>query len=156
MKREKTKNLGFIDKAYPIELESLPKLEAEQLVLCAQEMNRLRRQRDETQRLMDVQKAEIIAILRRLHRNPLNRDIVLYSDSPANWVEDTDEMPDGIIICTSAQYTQQRLDTMKLKRLAPETYKAYLKTITCKGKILTGVDINNIIPNYDENHDDRD
>ena len=145
MKREKTKNLGFIDKAYPIELESLPKQEAEQLVLCAQEMNRLRRQRDETQRLMDVQKAEIIDILRRLHRNPLQRDLCLYSDTPSNWVEDTDEMPDGIIICTSAQYTQQRLDTMKLKRLAPETYKAYLKTIKCKGKILTGKELLSIL-----------
>ena len=153
MKREKTKYLGFIDRAYPLALETINADDAGQLVTCAELINEYKTERDRYQNMIDVQKAEIIAILRRLHRNPLNRDIVLYSDTPENWTENVDMAPDGIFIATSAQYTQQRLDTMKMKRLAPETYKAYLKTIKCKGKILTGVDINNIIPNYDESYD---
>lgn len=150
LKRVLTRNVGFLDHCTRIALEDLPYMDAEQLLICVLALYEYRAKRDEMQRFIDYQKAEITAILRRLHRNPLGRDLVVYSIDIAGWLYELRmdynpaDYPDGIVFASCAQYYQERLDVMKMKRIAPETYKMYLKKIRCKGKITTGRDIANL------------
>lgn len=151
MKRELTGHLEFIDKCLKVRLEDLPVAEAEQLVLCVKLIQEWRHKRDLCQRFLDGQKREIMSILARLKRKPYARDIVVYSDNIERWVGDDYSpyhWPDGILLCSCRHYVQQRLDVMGLKKKAPETYKAYLRKIKCKGKVMTGSEIERLIFEY--------
>lgn len=151
MKRELTGHLEFIDKCLKVRLEDLPFDDAEQLVICVQLMEEWRHKRDLCQQFLDGQKREIKSILARLKRKPYARDIVVYSDNIERWVGSEYSLlkwPDGILLCSCRHYVQQRLDVMGLKKKAPETYKAYLRKIKCKGKVMTGSEIVPLIFEY--------
>lgn len=145
LKRILTQNIGHIDNCAEVCLDDMPLDEATQIVLCTALINEYRAKYADYKHRVQVQKDEIKNILARLGKMPYARDLVVYTEMPERYGDIVQDLPDGIVLTSTAKYIQNRFDVVKYKRLYPETAKSFIKRVQCKGKVMTGAELRNLV-----------
>ena len=143
--RTLTRCIGHLDHCAEVCLDDLPADEATQIVLCTALANEYRALAADYKQRVQLQKDEIKAILARLGKMPYARDLVVFTHHPDRYADLVRDLPDGIVLSSTHRYFQNRFDVARYRRLCPQTAKDFVRRVECKGKILTGAELRNLI-----------